>query len=151
LLREPQRVEGAPSSVNAIIAHDWRPRCADIGACLMARKSRRFNPDADHRPALRDFDPSELRGVLGHAFLTALVIDFKAKGRRLIPQLRKERRQDYLKLVFALLPKTFRIFDIDLPRITEEEEAEFRRVLEQARDQLAQKRRQAQAQSATNP
>ena len=29
--------------------------------------------------------------------------------------------------------------------------AEFRRVLEQARDQLAQKRRQAQAQSATNP
>jgi hypothetical protein len=126
-------------------------RAADIGACLMARHSRRFNPDADHRPALRDFDPSELRGVLGHAFLTALVTDFKAKGRRLIPQLRKERRQDYLKLVFALLPKSFRIFDIDLPRITEEEEAEFRRVLEQARDQLAQKRRQAQAQSATNP
>src|SRR5438045_526115 len=71
----------------------------NIGACLMARQSRRFNPDADHRPALRDFDPSELRGVLGHAFLTALVTDFKAKGRRLIPQLRKERRQDYLKLV----------------------------------------------------
>jgi hypothetical protein len=74
----------------------------------MARRSRRFNPDADHRPALRDFDPSELRGVLGHAFLTALVTDFKAKGRRLIPQLRKERRQDYLKLVFALLPKSRR-------------------------------------------
>jgi hypothetical protein len=126
-------------------------RAANIGACLMTRHSRRFNPDADHRPALRDFDPSELRGVLGHAFLTALVTDFKAKGRRLIPQLRKERRQDYIKLVFALLPKSFRIFDIDLPRITEEEEAEFRRVLEQARDQLAQKRRQAQAQSATNP
>ena len=117
----------------------------------MARQSRRFNPDADHRPALRDFDPSELRGVLGHAFLTELVTDFKTKGRRLIPQLRKERRQDYLKLVFALLPKSFRIFDIDLPRITEEEEAEFRRILEQARDQLAQKRRQAQQQSATNP
>jgi hypothetical protein len=118
---------------------------------LMARRSRRFNPDADHRPALSDFDPSQLRGVLGHAFLTELVTDFKANGRRLIPQLRKERRQDYLKLVFALLPKSFRIFDIDLPRITEEEEAEFRRVLEQARDQLAQKRRQAQAQSTTSP
>jgi hypothetical protein len=116
----------------------------------MARRSRRFNPAADHRPALRDFDPSQLRGVLGHAFLTELVTDFKANGRRLIPQLRKERRQDYLKLVFALLPKTFRIFDIDLPRITEEEEAEFRRILEQARDQLAEKRRHAQTQSATN-
>jgi len=53
--------------------------------------------------------------------------------------------------VFALLPKSFRIFDIDLPRITEEEEAEFRRILEQAREQIAQKRRQAQAQSTTNP
>jgi hypothetical protein len=107
----------------------------------MGRRSRHFNSDADHRPALRDFDPSELRGVLGHAFLTELVIDFKTRGRRLIPQLRKERRQDYLKLVFALLPKSFRIFDIDMPSMTIEEENYFHRILDQAREEIAQKRR----------
>jgi len=103
----------------------------------MARRSPRFNPDADHRPALRDFDPSALRGVLGHAFLTELVTDFKTKGRRLIPQLRKERRQDYLKLVLALLPKSFRIFDIDMPSITIAEENYFRRIIEEAREEMA--------------
>jgi len=117
----------------------------------MARRSHRFNPDADHRPALRDFDPSELRGVLGHAFLTELVADFKANGRGMIPQLRKERRQDYLKLVLALLPKSFRIFDIDMPSMTIEEENYFHRILDQARAEIAQKRREAQASEQRTP
>ncbi len=69
-------------------------------------------------------DPSVLRGELGRRFLSAFVSDFARKGRRTIEQLRRQRRQDYLRLALALLPKEFRVKEVELTEVSDAELAE---------------------------
>jgi len=120
----------------------------------MARRSRRLAAKADRRSAPRSFDPSQLRGVLGEAFLSALVSDFKAKGRRIIPRLRRERRQDYLKLILGLLPRPSQGKDVDaarslLDRLAIEDEAAYLRILDYAWQELEQPRTQEQGRAGS--
>ena len=72
-------------------------------------------------PNPKTFDPSGLRGALGQRLLRALAKDFERHGARAVGLLRRERRQDYLKLIAALLPKEFRIREVELPDMTDEE------------------------------
>jgi len=76
---------------------------------------------AANDPNPKPFDPSGLRGVLGQRLLRALAKDFERHGARAVGLLRRERRHDYLKLIAALLPKEFRIRNIELPDMTDEE------------------------------
>jgi hypothetical protein len=82
-------------------------------ACIGALAASDPNP--------KPFDPSGLRGALGQRLLRALARDFERHGARAVGLLRRERRQDYLKLIAALLPKEFRIRNIELPSMTDEE------------------------------
>jgi hypothetical protein len=84
----------------------------------MPKRHKRHTPDRN--PPL-DFDPSAARGKLGEAFVRAIAADFRREGAKRIKKLREQRLHDYLKLVFALLPKEFRIKEVELPEMTDEE------------------------------
>jgi hypothetical protein len=66
-------------------------------------------------------DPSALRGELGSRFLAALKADFAHRGGRAIRSLRRKRLQDYLKLVITLLPKEYRIREVPLDEMPDDE------------------------------
>ena len=70
-------------------------------------KHTMHKPTGRRRTYLKDGpnDPSALRGELGSRFLAALQADFASEGANAIQKLRRERLQDYLKLIAALLPK----------------------------------------------
>jgi hypothetical protein len=69
-------------------------------------------------------DPAVLRGKLGSRFLSAFLSDFTHNGRRAIQGLRRTRRQDYLKLALALLPKEILIKQVEFPEMDDAEFAE---------------------------
>jgi hypothetical protein len=80
-----------------------------------------INALAASDPNPKPFDPSGLRGGLGERLLRALANDFSRHGARAVSLLRRKRRQDYLKLIAALMPKEFRIRQVELPDMTDEE------------------------------
>ena len=69
-------------------------------------------------------DPAVLRGKLGSRFLSAFLADFMRNGHRAIQELRRTRRQDYLKLALALLPKEILIKEVKFPEMDDQEFAE---------------------------
>jgi hypothetical protein len=112
----------------------------------MSKRGRRHTRE---RQSPSGFDPSVTRGAIGKGLLSALAADFARHGAREIRTLRQERRHDYLKLVLALLPKEFRIKEIELPEIADDELAEM---IEALRAAIAEKKRQEQqGGAAANP
>ena len=99
----------------------------------MTKRANR-NAWAGKAPTSVDFDPSAIRGALGKAFLNVLVSDFSRHGRAVLKRLRRQRRQDYLKLAAAFLPKEYRLTEVPLPEMNEEE---FAAVLSAVRAELA--------------
>jgi hypothetical protein len=87
----------------------------------------------------KPFDPSALRGALSKRFLQALADDFARHGARTFRMLRRHRRQDYLKLIAALLPKEYRIKEIELAEISDEELAAMLDMLRKLTGQQEQK------------
>ena len=87
----------------------------------MTNISHSINALAASDPNPKPFDPSGLRGTLGERLLRALAQDFERHGSRAVGLLRRERRQDYLKLIAALLPREFRIRNVELPDMTDDE------------------------------
>jgi hypothetical protein len=89
-------------------------------------------------------DPSALRGELGSRFLAALRADFAHRGGRAIRKLRRERLQDYLKLVTALLPKEYRIREVELDEMPMDE---FNALRDLVREMLARQEKGAKEQT----
>jgi len=67
------------------------------------------------------FDPSAARGALGQAFVQALKTDFERFGVRRLTRLRRLRPHLYFRLVTALLPKEYRIKEVDFSDIADQE------------------------------
>src|SRR5262249_5647972 len=67
------------------------------------------------------FDPSAARGTLGQSFVRTVMSDFERYGPRRLKRLRRQRPQDYFRLVFALLPKEFRLREVELPDMSDHE------------------------------
>jgi hypothetical protein len=84
------------------------------------------------RPSDTRFDPSAIRGALGKAFLTRLAADFTRHGARIFPRLRKQRQQDYLKLVAAVLPQEYRLKEVSFQDVSDQELAAMLSVLRAA-------------------
>src|SRR5262249_45517667 len=80
-------------------------------------------------------DPSALRGELGSPLLAPLRAASAHRGGRAIQKLRRRRLQDYLKLVVTLLPKEYRIKEVPLNELPDDE---FNALKEMVRDALAQ-------------
>jgi len=85
------------------------------------------------------FDPSRARAKLAKGYVTGILSDFGRHRGRIFRKLRKERQQDYLKLVAALLPKEFRVREVELPDMTDEE---FDFILNAARAAMAEEKKQ---------
>jgi hypothetical protein len=85
------------------------------------------------------FDPSVVRGRFGRSFLAALADNVARNGEHTIEKLRKRRPQDYVRLVAALLPKEFRLKEVDLPDFTE---AERDAMLDMLRQLIAEKEKE---------
>ena len=67
------------------------------------------------------FDPSAARGALGQAFVQALMTDFERFGAGRLKKLRRQRPHLYFRLVTALLPKEYRIKEVDFSDIADQE------------------------------
>jgi len=67
------------------------------------------------------FDPSAARGALGKTFVQALMTDFERFGVRRLTRLRRQRPHLYFRLVTALLPKEYRIKEVDFSDIADQE------------------------------
>ena len=92
------------------------------------------------------FDPSAIRGALGKAFLTRLAGDFTRHGARIFAKLRKQRKQDYLKLVAAILPQEYRLKEVSFQDVSDQELAAMLSVLRAA---IAEKEKEQRADGAT--
>jgi hypothetical protein len=101
----------------------------------MPKHRKHDTPDLTSSP---NFDPSAARGALGQAFVRAITTDFERWGARRLRRLRRQRPTDYFRLVAALLPKEFRIREVELPDMTDEELAA---TLDKVRQLIAQDRR----------
>ena len=77
----------------------------------MAKHGNRNAHDGRYPPV---HDPSAARGALGRAILRALAADFPRNAGTLVKALRERRPFDYLKLVVALLPKEYRVKEVEL-------------------------------------
>jgi hypothetical protein len=87
------------------------------------------NTSNGKHPADTRFDPSAIRGALGKTFLTRLAADFSRHGARIFPKLRKQRLQDYLKLVAAILPQEYRLKEVSFQDVSDQELAAMLSVL----------------------
>jgi len=104
-----------------------------------------FDDDNDLPP--HPYDPSRDRAKLAKGVLRGVVADFRRHRARIFPKLRKERQQDYIKLIVALLPKEYRVKDVDLSVLTDEE---FTMLLNATREAVAeQKKKQGGGGGAT--
>ena len=104
-----------------------------------------FDDDNDLPP--HPYDPSRDRAKLAKGVLRGVVADFGRHRGRIFPKLRKQRQQDYIKLIVALLPKEFRVKDVDLSVLTDEE---FTMLLNATREAVAeQKKKQGGGGGAT--
>jgi hypothetical protein len=81
--------------------------------------------------------PAVIRGTLGKQFVTGLANDFARHGGRMFRKLRKRRQQDYLKLVAALLPKEYRVKEVEFP------EEGFEKILQALKELIAEKEKSA--------
>ena len=88
------------------------------------------------RPLARDLDPNAARGALGQAFLRTLAASFRRDGAKRMRELSEQRPHDYLKLAAALLPKEYRLKEVDL---TDMGDAELTRALTMVREAIRQK------------
>ncbi len=72
------------------------------------RHLKPIQPGEVRNPAGR---PKGSRNKLNETFLQALAEDFEANGKEVIEKVRKDRPQDYLKVIAAVLPKRMEIED----------------------------------------
>lgn len=81
-------------------------------------KQTQFKPGESGNPAGR---PKGARARLGEGFLAALADDFEEHGKTAIEDVRKERPQDYLKVIASTLPKELNVGARELDDLTDEE------------------------------
>jgi hypothetical protein len=80
----------------------------DTGAKRVAAK--KGSPPVEHqfKPG-NSGRPKGARSKLGEAFIAALHDDFNEHGEAVIATVRRDRPQDYMKVIASLLPKEFKI------------------------------------------
>ena len=67
------------------------------------------------------FDPAEARAELGRSFMQGVMADFERHGLRRLKRLRRERPQLYFRLVAGLLPKEYRLKEVDFSDVPDDE------------------------------
>ena len=76
--------------------------------------------------------PKGARHKLGKAFLEAMVEDFDEHGKAAIVRVRKEKPEQYLKVIASMLPKDLNINVSDADKLSDEELIERIRTLDTA-------------------
>jgi len=77
-----------------------------------------FKPGNNANPKGR---PKGSRNVLGEDFISALQADFKEHGPSAVETVRKERPQDYLKVIASILPKEVNVNKTALQELSDDE------------------------------
>jgi|SRR5215467_6982391 len=89
-------------------------------------------------------DPCAARRALGKTFVQALMTNFERFSVRRLTRLRRQRPHLYFQLVTALLPKEYRIKEVDFSDIADQELQQMLDMLKAAIREKRSKKREAQ-------
>lgn len=85
---------------------------------VTVEKQHLFPPGVSGNPRGR---PKGARNRLGEDFLKAMAEDFEEHGAEAIQQVRRDRPQDYLKVIASILPKIISVKTDDLESLSDDE------------------------------